>query len=203
MDPLEDLQKTVEAAYDELPDIYRPIYDITDYDYDKEWINAPAAFGDTYKYIVSYVIGDFYFEYEHICVHETGIITNYKFRIGKEYDENNINDDDITDNRNDENDETTWQDFTHESSYVKEFMEKYNTNDKYTYNDFCYILFGLLNSWTLGHAIQPCLQTEDKIFNQYGFNLECLPLSDEQREKLIGTPDVGETVNTYYLLTLD
>lgn len=40
--------------------------DLEDMDYDKEWINAPAAFGDTYRYSTTYTIGDFSFVYEHI-----------------------------------------------------------------------------------------------------------------------------------------
>jgi hypothetical protein len=44
--------------------------DLEDYDYTKDWVNAPAAFGDTHKHTAVYTIGDFKFKYYHVLASE-------------------------------------------------------------------------------------------------------------------------------------
>ena len=59
--------------------------DLSDFDYDKDWVNAPSAYGDTYKFTAEYTIGDFQFKYYHIL--PEGEIESAKFSIAYDEDE--------------------------------------------------------------------------------------------------------------------
>jgi len=62
--------------------------DLSDFDYDRDWVDSPAACGDTHKYTVSYSIGEFDFEYWHVS--GDGEIASAKFSITHKEDEETL-----------------------------------------------------------------------------------------------------------------
>jgi hypothetical protein len=68
-DPVSDIKKWIKTtdADKKTKSLFLSIVkDIEDYEYEYEYVNAPAAMGDTHKSSCSYMIKGFVFEYHHI-----------------------------------------------------------------------------------------------------------------------------------------
>ena len=82
MDVIEDIKRN-NYNFDCNHDLYTALSnDLEDYDYEKDWVNAPAAFGDTHKFTCTYTIKGTEFVYWHICAE--GEIGSAEFTIDGE-----------------------------------------------------------------------------------------------------------------------
>ncbi len=141
MDALCDIQKQAKRHGAKSAE-FKPIDDLTNFCYDRDWISAPTAFGDTYKYSVEYTIGDYNFKYSHISGCDFGSLLSPTFTIC--------------------NGEVT-ENFDNQSKLLKKFLTNYD--NKLSYNDYAYGLFGFLNAFTLGQSVVFYHDKDEKIVN--------------------------------------
>lgn len=85
MDVIEDIRLTLDDNSLLGLESVKVIMDkLEDYEYDREYVNAPGAYGDTHKYSVTYKIRDYVFEYFHIL--PEGEIASAEFTVKKKED---------------------------------------------------------------------------------------------------------------------
>ena len=126
--------------------------DLSDYEYDKEWVNAPSAFGDTYKYSVVYTIGDFKFKYHHVLASEINSSEFCIKYIGKEKQKTHkelLFEHSLMMTMMARFKRKSMPDFPLNTALLNKFKNKYKlkTDDEY------YLLFTILNSFTFGQCV--------------------------------------------------
>jgi len=151
MDALGDLKRNLQynALFED--EIISELFsDITEFDYGRKSVNSPTAYGDTYKYFVSYDIGKYHFKYSHVCAE--GTISSARFTIKKEDGEKEIilsdpmffSDPLVKSFVGSDNGE----DYIDRNKTYKEFVNFYKLSP---YDPF--FLFSILNSFTNSHCV--------------------------------------------------
>ena len=161
MDPIADIINNFK--HNEVYDKYKQLLDdLDDFHYDKEWVNAMSACGDTHKYTVEYTIGDFQFEYHHVL--PEGEIASAGFSVTHDEDKEVLFKYSLLGMMMSKLKKKDSTKYPFNNALLDKFKSKYVLDQ----DDAYFLFFGILNAFVFGHSIniRACEGGETKLFYQ-------------------------------------